>query len=338
MAEDQEKAAAPTPRKLCACGKPTRKSGKGRYRAQCSTCESKGEEQLRENLVVTVVEKTKLKARIEQLEANLRERNEENTKLEHTIAEMVPTIERLEASLSDKNQLVADAKASNARLAESLEETIEKRELLDRMLALAKKRTVDAELMKGDVERLGSLLEGAQEEATRLQADSQKKIDTLTAEAEERNGINKDLMLKIVEKNGQIQLLSDQARELEDRAEKLDKTMASTKILLESRRLQICRLNDELEEAKAESAELRDGLATTRASMSEAVLAERVVIEAEREKASAEQHRSAKVQGQILAQLDRAMNDSAEVQAKLRLVSMLALVELVLIGVMALLT
>ena len=181
-------------------------------------------------------------------------------------------------------------------------------------------------------------MEGAQEEATRLQADSQKKIDTLTAEAEERNGINKDLMLKIVEKNGQIQLLSDQARELEDRAEKLDKTMASTKILLESRRLQICRLNDELEEAKAESAELRDGLATTRASMSEAVLAERVVIEAEREKASAEQHRSAKVQGQILAQLDRAMNDSAEVQAKLRLVSMLALVELVLIGVMALLT
>jgi chromosome segregation ATPase len=331
MAEDQEKAIAPTPGKLCACGKPTRKSGKGRYRAQCSTCESKGEGQLREDLVVTVVEKTKLKARIKQLETSLRERNEENTKLEQAIAEMVPTIERLEASLSDKNQLVADAKAGNARLAKTLEETIQKRELLDGMLTSAEKH-------KGEVERLEALLGKTQEEAGHLRRDSQKKIDTLTAEAEERNGINKDLMLKIVEKNGQIQLLSDQARELEDRVEKLDKTMASTKILLESRRLQICRLSDELEEVKAEGSNLRDELATTRASMSEAVLAERAVIALEREKASAEQHRSAKVQGQILSQLDQAVTDSLKVQAKLRLVSTLALVELVLIGLMALLT
>lgn len=331
MAEDQEKAIAPTSGKLCACGKPTRKSGKGRYRAQCSTCESKGEEQLREDLVVTVVEKTKLKARIEQLETSLRERNEENTKLEHAIAEMVPTIERLEASLSDKNQLVADAKAGNARLAKMLEEMTQKRELLDGMLTSAEKH-------KGEVERLEALLGRTQEEAGHLRRDSQKKIDTLTAEAEERNGINKDLMLKTVEKNGQIQLLSDQARELEGRVENLDKTMASAQILLESRRLKICRLNDELEEVKAENANLRGEIATTRASISEAVLAERVVIELEREKASAEQHRSAKVQGQILSQLDQAVTDSLKVQAKLRLVSTLALVELGILGVMAILT
>lgn len=327
MAEDQEKAIAPTPGKLCACGKPTRKSGKGRYRAQCSTCESKGEEQLREDLVVIVVEKIKLKARIEQLETSLRERNEENTKLEQAIAEMVPTIERLESSLSDKNQLVADAKAGNARLAKTLGETIQKRELLDGMLTSAEKH-------KGEAERLEALLGKTQEEAGHLRRD----IDTLTAEGEKRNGINKDLMLKIVGKNGQIQLLSDQARELEDRVEKLDKTMASAKILLESRRIQVCRLSDELEEVKAEGSNLRDELATTRASMSEAVLAERVVIALEREKASAEQHRSAKVQGQILSQLDQAVTDSLKVQAKLRLVSTLALVELGILGVMAILT
>lgn len=331
MAEDQEKAIAPTPRKLCACGKPTRKSGKGRYRAQCSTCESKGEEQLREDLVVTVVEKTRLKAHIEQLETSLRERNEENTKLEHAIAEMVPTIERLEASLSDKNQLVADAKAGNARLAKTLEEMTQKRELLDGMLASAEKH-------KGEAERLKALLGSTQAEAGRIQRDYQKKIDDLTAESEERNRINKDLMLKLTEKNGQIQLLSDRARELEDRMGKLDKTTASAQILLESRRAQILKLNDELEEIKAENANLRDEVATTRASMSEAVLAERVVIELEREKASDERNRSERVQGEVLAQLDQAVADSLKVQAKLRFVSKIALVELVLIGVMALLT
>jgi chromosome segregation ATPase len=328
MAEDQEKGIALTPGKLCACGKPTRKSGKGRYRAQCSTCESKGEEQLREDLVVAGVEKTKLKARIDKLEGDLRERNNENSKLERAIAEMVPTIERLRASLSDRNQLVEDTKAGNARLTKTLEEMTQRRELLDEMLTSAEKH-------KGEAERLEALLREAQEKTDLLREELQEKIDTLTHEARERDGVNKTLMLKIIEKNGQIQLLSDQARELEGRVETLDKTMASTKILLDSRRLQICRLNDELEEVKAENVALREDLATARASMGAAVLAERTTLEAERAKASVELLRSAKATEEVLARLNRTTEESAKVQAKLRLVSRLSLGHLLLWIVLA---